>query len=136
MSEKQHHYDNLDRIDYPLVEEDSTIPTLSDDVVRTEVRAGLLEIRDFITTDDFVFLLQELYDLTPEDRDEFVRSVILDEDELRKRRVVPPEGIKLQRSQFGDQRPTIFAVTKLMSDGVRKVTYTFDSDLELAGAGA
>jgi hypothetical protein len=41
--------------------------------------------------------------------------------------------MKIQRSQFGDGRPTIFCVTKLMSDGVRKVTYTFDNESLPAG---
>lgn len=127
----QHSYDNLHRIDYPLVEEDSTVPPLTSEAVRTEVRAGLEDIRDFVTTDPFVTLLEELYELEPEQRDDFVRSTLLDEEQLAARDVHVPDGMKIQRSQFGDGRPTLFAVTKVMADGVRKVTYTFDSSLEL-----
>lgn len=128
MNDRIHKYENLTRIDYPKVEEDSQLPPLTREAVQKEAREGLEEIRDFITTDEFVSLLGELYDLPPEDRDNYVRTVLLDADELRKRGIRTPDGIKIQRSQFGDHRPTIFCVTKLMSDGVRKVTYTFDNE--------
>lgn len=125
-----HRYDNLARIDYPKVEEDSSVPPLNAQGIRTEVRAGLEEIRDFITQEEFISVLIDLYDRAPEDRDQFVRETLLDENEMRRRGIVAPDDIKIQRSQFGDQRPTIFCVTKLMSDGVRKVTYTFDNSLD------
>ena len=128
MPQPKHDYDNLTRIDYPLVEEDSEVPKLTRDAVQQEARAGLEAIRDCITSDEFIRVLGELYDHAPEERDVFVRSVLLDPDELRRRGVTVPDGITVQRSQFGDQRPTIFCVTKLMSDGVRKVTYTFDNE--------
>lgn len=128
MNERKHSYENLDRIDCPKVEEDSPLPPLSRDAVRNEARAGLEEIRDFITTDAFIEVLREVYDRSPEDRDAFVREVLLDEAQLKSRSIEVPEGMKIQRSQFGDRRPTIFCVTKLMSDGVRKVTYTFDRE--------
>lgn len=123
-----HDYQNLTRIDYPEVEEDSVLPPLSRKAVQTEARQGLEEIRDFITTDEFIFLLGELYDRAPEDRDAFVREVLLDPEQINGRGIKVPAGVKIQRSQFGDQRPTIFCVTKLMSDGIRKVTYTFDNE--------
>ncbi|MFK3671438.1 hypothetical protein ACI2IX_14825 [Leifsonia aquatica] len=128
MSQSRHAYENLTRIDYPQVEEDSTVPPLTREAVQHEAREGLEQIRDFITTDSFISVLGELYDLAPENRDGFVREVLLDDEQLTIRGIVPPEGIKIQRSQFGDHRPTIFCVTKLLSDDVRKVTYTFDSD--------
>ncbi|WP_144750649.1 hypothetical protein [Curtobacterium pusillum] len=128
MPKKHHEYENLTRIDYPKVEEDSAVPPLERDAVRHEARAGLEAIRDFITNDAFIRVLGELYDHAPEDRDAYVRSVLLDPEALRARGVIVPEGIKVQRSQFGDRRPTIFCVTKLMRDGVRKVTYTFDNE--------
>ena len=120
--------DVLARIDYALIESDSAMPRLSREDIAGDARRGLEEIRDFVITDPFIRLLDELYRLPPEDRDEFVRRVLLDEDELRKREVKSPDGIKIQRSHFGDDRPTIFCVTKLMPDGVRKVTYTFDHE--------
>lgn len=128
MNDRTHKYENLTRIDYPKVEEDSQLPPLTRDAVQKEAREGLEEIRDFIITDEFISLLGKLYDLPPEDRDSYVRTILLDPVELRKRGVRTPDGIKIQRSQFGDHRPTIFCVTKLMSDGVRKVTYTFDNE--------
>lgn len=124
-------YGPLARIDYPLVEEDSGMPPLTVEAIKDEVRRGLEEIRDYITTDPFVRMLEELYALQPSDRDAFVRTQLLDAAHLRERDITPPADIKVQRSQFGDDRPTIFCVTKLMSDGIRKVTYTFDNDLAL-----
>lgn len=126
--DQQHEYENLSRIDYPKVEQDAPLPELTREAVQQEARAGLEQIRDLITTDEFVKVLVELYDLDPADRDEYVRKVLLDPVEVAERGISVPDGVKIQRSQFGDQRPTIFCVTKLMSDGVRKVTYTFDSD--------
>lgn len=128
MNDKLHKYENLTRIDYPQVEEDSEVLPLTREAVQVEARAGLEEIRDLITTDEFISLLGELYDNAPEDRDAFVRKVLLDPAELANRGIKVPAGIKIQRSQFGDYRPTIFCVAKVMSDGVRKVTFTFDSE--------
>lgn len=127
-------YGPLARIDYPLVEEDSDMPPLTVEAVRSEVRSGLEQIRDYITTDLFVGMLEELYTRRPSERDAFVRTELLDESRLQERGITPPEGIKIQRSQFGDGRPTVFCVTKVMSDGIRKVTYTFDNDLALTTA--
>lgn len=129
MSENPGPYENLTRIDYPQVEEDGTMPELTREAIRVEAKGALLEIRAYITTDAFVAMLTELYELKPEDRDEFVRTELLDPERLAARGIVPPAGVKVQRSQFGDHRPTIFCVTKLMSDQVRKVTYTFDSGM-------
>lgn len=122
----------MERIDYPVIEEDAPMPPLSQEMVRQEAKQGLLEVRDFVTGDEFVAMLQELYALPVQERDEFVRGTILDEDELEDRGIHVPEGLKIQRSRFGDGRPTLFCVAKLLSDGVRKVTYTFDSDAALA----
>lgn len=121
-------YENLARIDYPKVEEGGQMPELTREAVRTEARDALLDIRDYITTDAFIAMLGELYDLPPEERDEFVRSELLDVEHLATRGILPPAQIKVQRSQFGDHRPTIFCVTRLLSDEVRKVTYTFDGE--------
>ncbi len=120
-------YGALDRIDYHAIEQNGTFPPMSAGFVRTEAREGLEQIRDYVLTDGFVRLLTELYSHDPAERDAFVREVVLQPAEQRRRGVVPPTGVKLQRSQFGDDRPTIFCVTKLLSDGIRKVTYTFDN---------
>jgi hypothetical protein len=65
MDERKPSYENLGRIDYPKVEQDSPLPPLTRDAVRSEARAGLEEIRDFITTDEFITVLGELYDHAP-----------------------------------------------------------------------
>lgn len=127
MSEITNPYADLTRIDYPKIEESGPMPALTREAIRVEAKQGLQNIRDFVTTDSFVAMLGELYDLEPVDRDQFVRDELLNAEKLRARGITVPPGLKIQRSVFGDGCPTIFCVTKLMSDGIRKVTYTFDS---------
>nr|MDT0661136.1 hypothetical protein [Micromonospora sp. DSM 115978] len=123
----------LSRIDYDKIEADGPLPPLEAETVRTEMRQELENIRDFVTTEPFLDLVDHVYSLPVENRDEFVRTVILDTERLREEwNVVPPDGIKLQRSQFGDNRPTIFCVVKPLADGIRKVTVTLDSRSALA----
>jgi len=129
-----HHDSPLGRIDYGAIEADGPMPPMTRELIQQEAREGLLEIRDLITSDEFILLLDELYSLSPGDRDRFVREVILDEEALSSRGIEVPPGLKVQRSHFGDDRPTIFCVTKLLSDDIRKVTYTFDSASALATA--
>jgi hypothetical protein len=92
-----------------------------------EVHARTTEIAEFVFTVEFRSLLSELYSKTPSERHEFVREVVINPDELAKRGISVPEGMTLQRSAFADGRPTLFCVTKYLSDGKRKVTITFDN---------
>jgi hypothetical protein len=118
----------LSRIDYDVVEADGPLPPFDADSMRADVKRGLEDIREFVSTDEVLNLLDHVYGLPMDDRDEFVRTVVLDEAVLAEKwGIVPPPGIKLQRSQFGDGRPTIFCVVRVLADGIRKVTFTFDS---------
>lgn len=123
-------YRNIDNFDYQGIVKDEPLPPLDREQAKAEIRSGLEEIRDFITEDNFLKVVDELYNLEEADRDEFVRTVLLDDSKLAERGIIVPEGMKIQRSQFGDDRPTIFCVTKLLSDNIRKVTFTFDNGLE------
>lgn len=94
---------------------------------KAEMLSVLKEINAFTETPAFVTLLQELRDQpTLEDRRLFVRNVIINKEEQQKRGINPPEAIRIQRSYFTDDRPTLFCVVKYLKDGKRKMTLTYD----------
>jgi len=96
---------------------------------------SVLEIAEFANTAAFQVLLAELYALPYEERDEFVRSVLLDPVKLAERSVEVPAGLTIQRSRFHDGRPTIFCISKVIGGDRRKVTITFDRELDAEGSG-
>lgn len=98
-------------------------------MIAEEIRAALAEISDFVQTPPFAALLAELWALPQEQRKVFVRDVLIDSAELRRRDVVVPAGLVVQRSAFRDRRPTLFCVTKHLPPGLlwEKVTITFDN---------
>jgi len=89
------------------------------------------EISDFVSASEFQLILQDLYNLPIQDRGKFVEAVLLDKEILRKRGVIAPEGLVIQRSVFGDGRPTLFCVSKLLPEQYwcywEKLTITFDN---------
>jgi hypothetical protein len=93
-----------------------------------EVANGILEIGKFVQTPEFQRLLFELRTIPVERRVEFVESVVLNRDELAHRGIETPCGMVLQRSYFADNRPTLFCVTKKLSQNEWKVTITFDAE--------
>jgi hypothetical protein len=91
------------------------------------MRDALTDIHCYVTSDAFRAVLGEMNELdTLEQKDQYVRHVLLDPAELSKRGISPPDGIEVQRSAFGDARPTTFCVVKHLPDTRRKVTITFD----------
>jgi hypothetical protein len=100
----------------------------SAEALKDEVKLSLLDIADFVETEEFQQLLVELWETPQDERPSFVRNVILNDVELAKRGVKVPEGMVLQRSAFSDDRPTLFCVCKKLSYGQRKVTITFDNE--------
>jgi hypothetical protein len=92
------------------------------------------EIIDFVTTPAFKAFHKELMSLQPKDRPVFVARVLLEPDELDKRGIVVPEGILIQTSAFGDRRPTLFAVKKLLPRKYHRawenLNLTFDNEHE------
>jgi hypothetical protein len=92
------------------------------------------EILAFITTPEFTELLAEMGTLGAARRPAFIAEVLLDPEELQQRGVVAPEGILIQRSAFGDRRPTLFVVKKFLPDKYRNVwqnvNITFDNEYE------
>jgi hypothetical protein len=67
----------------------------------------------------------------------FVRTVLLDPEQLDKRGLTPPAGLCIQRSEFHDQRPTLFCVSQHLPEGAqwKRVTITIDHGDSFAGRG-
>ena len=88
-------------------------------------------IIDFVTSEPFKALMVEMSALSHLDRPAFVAEVLLDRDELARRGVVVPDGILIQRSAFGDRRPTLFAVKHFLPEAFsnvwQNVNITFDN---------
>ncbi len=89
---------------------------------------AVVEIGEFVNTAEFQKLIRDLYSLPYEGRDEFVRKVMLDSEQLAERSITVPDGMTIQRSRFHDGRPTIFCVSKMVRGDLRKVTITFDKE--------
>lgn len=87
---------------------------------------AVAELTEFTETPQFQRMLAEMDALSFEERDLFVRQHLLAPQELERRGLTPPEGIVIQRSSFGDGRPTVFAVVKYLPNDYRKVTITYD----------
>lgn len=93
-----------------------------------EMKNSLLQITKFVNTESFQHMLQNLYDLPKEDRMSFVNDIILNPEELSRRQIHVPDDMIIQKSMFGDGRPTLFCVTNLLADPTEKVTFTFYQD--------
>lgn len=93
------------------------------------IAEGLAEIKAYVESAPFQRMLAELRRVPPGSRDLYVRTVLLNRDELARRGLEPPDGLTVQRSEFHDQRPTVFCVSKPLPRECtvwRRVTYTFD----------
>jgi hypothetical protein len=90
------------------------------------------ELIDFVTSSPFQELMTEFSAMTTAERVQFVRDVLLSDIELTRRGVDLPEGVLIQRSAFGDRRPTLFVVKKFLPDAYRdvweNVNITFDDE--------
>lgn len=100
------------------------------DVIRATVHRAVLDIADAVLAAPFYQALTELYALAPAAQHQFVLDVFLDEQECRRRAIVLPTTMRVQRSTFYDGRPTLFCVSKKenLAYPWRKITVTFDSD--------
>lgn len=96
------------------------------------MREGYAILIDFVMTPDFQSVLDEMRGLPPVQRPGFVVDVLLDADALAERGVVVPDGIMIQRSAFGDRRPTLFAVKRWLPERFKdvweNVNLTFDNE--------
>lgn len=88
--------------------------------LQAAMRTHYDKIIDFVTSEPFKALMEEMSKLSHLARPQFVHDVLLDKAELKRRGVVVPEGILIQRSAFGDRRPTLFAVKHFLPDEVQR----------------
>lgn len=92
------------------------------------ISESVAELKKFASTPEFQSVLAEMDPMTPREKDEFVRVVLLDPERRRARGLELPDGIVIQRTAFADKRPTIFCITKYLPDHIRKVTITYDDE--------
>ncbi|MFC8314184.1 hypothetical protein ACFUEJ_11240 [Gordonia sp. NPDC057258] len=92
------------------------------------------DILDFILQPGFQRTFDEMMNLAPAYRPEFVRAVWLEPEELTKRDIHVPEGILIQTSAFGDRRPTLFVVKKFLPEKYHRawenVNWTFNNEFK------
>ncbi len=84
----------------------------SKDELAQVMQANYNDLIDFVTTPEFKEVMKEFGSLHSQERPVFVVSVLLNNEELAKRGIQVPPGILIQRSAFGDRRPTLFCVKK------------------------
>ena len=105
--------------------------------LREVMRANYDELIEFVLGEEFLKTVEEMYSLPKIKRAGFVKTVILDPKKLQERGVKVPDGVLIQRSSFGDKRPTLFVVKKYLPKAYQvaweNVNITFDQDLESKG---
>lgn len=94
-----------------------------------QIDEGMLRIRDFVQSEGFMKLYTEVMRVTESRRHEFLDVVLSDPAILKAYGIIIPDGMKIQKSEFADGRPTLFCVTAYLPKGLawRKVTLTFDN---------
>jgi hypothetical protein len=95
------------------------------------MRQGYDDLIDFALTEPFKRVCRELNSLPDDERYNFVKCVLLSPSEIKRRGVEVPEGILIQRSSFGDRRPTLFCIKKYLPKRFHRawenVNLTFDA---------
>lgn len=97
--------------------------------ITDNVRDGLIVLQRFAQGPAFQALLEEMWAYPPALRHDFVSNVILNSAELRRRDIIVPDDIRIMRSSFRDDRPTLFCIVRYVREGLgwSKVTITFDN---------
>src|SRR5262245_29868467 len=82
------------------------------------VSSSIAELQSFAETQSFQNTLHEMWELPARLRHEFVELVWLNPAQLAYRGVETPRSIIIQRSEFGDKRPTLFCISKELPSGL------------------
>lgn len=100
--------------------------------IRAALRAAYRGLIEFASTNAFQALLAEIYALSPTARPGFVNDVIMNSQAMRDRGIVAPPGILIQRSSFGDRRPTLFCIKMYIPEQMQSywqnANITFDNE--------
>lgn len=90
------------------------------DFTQAELRAAMREAYDdiisFVTTESFAAFYHAMMAQPASARPSFVKEGLFTDDGLRKWDILVPPDILIQTSAFGDRRPTLFAVKKMMPE--------------------
>ncbi len=90
------------------------------------------ELIDFIVDTPFKELIETMYKEPEDARPAFVTDKILNGEYLASQGIKVPDDILIQRSSFGDGRPTLFVVKKYLGEENRdiweNVNITFDQE--------
>jgi hypothetical protein len=107
------------------------IPLTTPTDLREVMRKTYDEIIDFIVEPKFKAIIDELYRLPANRQPVYVKDVLLNLSELNRRDIEVPKDILIQRSSFGDNRPTLFVVKKYLPAEYQfaweNVNITFDT---------
>lgn len=103
------------------------------------MRATYDDLIDFVSTPEFGEVMKEMSALHHTQRPRFVFDVLLRDEVLARRGVHRPKDVLIQRSAFGDRRPTIFVVKKFLPEKYKDVwqnmNITFDNEFIDASIG-
>lgn len=92
------------------------------------------QILAFITQPAFQDAFAEMMSLPATERPRFVNDIWLEPNVLEARGLEVPDGILIQTSAFGDRRPTLFVVKKLLPEKYHvaweNVNWTFNNDFK------
>lgn len=106
---------------------DNVWKSFSDDDL-IQYNAAFRRVLDFCNSAPFRSVVSELMGIPEDLRHDFVEIVMLSNDQLAKRGISVPSYLKIQRTQFYDERPTLFCVTHEVDVGPwKKLTVTFDN---------
>ncbi|HEX6376776.1 MAG TPA: hypothetical protein VFZ91_13775 [Allosphingosinicella sp.] len=98
--------------------------------IASAMREGYDKLISFSQDPAFRAMVLEMYDKPREERPKFVREVVLSEEARAERGIVLPDGILVQRSTFGDRRPTLFCIKIYLPEELhapwQNVNLTFD----------
>lgn len=115
-----------------LEEEPKMITNERIDYLYGVMRSAYDELIDFIIDTTFKDVIEDMYKRPESERPGYVTDKIMNPEYLRSRGIKVPKDILIQRSSFGDGRPTLFVVKKYLEENDRdiweNVNITFDQE--------
>ena len=105
--------------------------TISKHELSNTMKENYSDLINFVTTKEFKDAFSDMMRLPQMDRPKYVIDVFLNKEALEAKGIKTPEGILIQRSTFGDRRPTLFCVKKWLPKKYHhlweNVNITFDN---------
>ena len=119
----------------PLGDEQYDALEFTKEELQQEMRSNYDELLDFFFSDEFQKVWTDLKAMSSVERHGYVKRVLLNKDVLKSERGIDvPENILIQRSAFGDRRPTLFCLKKYLPEKYHCVwentNLTFDEEFD------